>query len=196
MSVKPEGSRFERTNMYIMGETPLKTMGKGGATDPDPKTGTKEKKLKVLSLDLATRTGWAANDGKRCGLMTFDLKRGESPGMRFLRCRAWLKEMYALFGGLDLIVYEQAHHRGGAATVCCVGLVTEVQAFAANHNIELMPVHTATLKKFATGKGNAGKSEMIKAAENRGWKVSDDNEADAVLLLEYAAEELKIHNYV
>ncbi len=121
--------------------------------------------MKILSLDLATNTGWATNDGKRCGVMTFDLKHGESPGMRFLSCRAWLKEMHALLGGLDIIVYKQAHHRGGAATACCVGLVTEVQTFAAHHKIELMPVHTATLKKFATGRGNAGKTKMIKAAK-------------------------------
>ena len=148
--------------------------------------------MKILSLDLATRTGWATNDGKRCGVMTFNLKRGESPGMRFLRCRAWLKEIRSLLGSLDLIVYEQAHHRGGAATACCVGLMTEVQAFAADYNIELMLVHTATLKKYATSKGNASKSEMIKAAQSRGWNVIDDNEADAVLLLEYATNELDL----
>jgi hypothetical protein len=45
-----------------------------------------------------------------------------------------------------------------------VGLVTEIQAFAAGKGIELMPVHTASLKKFATWSGRANKLEMIKAA--------------------------------
>jgi Holliday junction resolvasome RuvABC endonuclease subunit len=93
---------------------------------------------------------------------------------------------------IDVICYEQAHHRGGAATACCVGLVTEVLAFAAERNIEVMPVHSATLKKFATGSGRANKSQMIKAAKARGWNPQDDNEADACLILEYALCELNV----
>lgn len=148
--------------------------------------------MNILTLDLATKTGWASNIlGKRSGVTEFQLKRGESPGMRFLRCRAWLNEMLKLFSGqIDIIVYEQAHHRGGAATAVCVGLVTEVLAFAAERNIELMPVHTATLKKFATGSGRASKEDMVQAAKARGWNPEDDNEADAQLLLEYAILEM------
>ena len=99
--------------------------------------------------------------------------------------------MWSLLGGeIDVIAYEQAHHRGGAATAVCVGLVTEVQAFAAERNIELMPVHTATLKKFATGSGRANKIDMIQAAKKKGWNPQDDNEADAQLLLDYAVLEI------
>jgi len=83
--------------------------------------------MNILSLDLATKTGWASNiHGRRSGVIDFALKRGESPGMRFLRCRAWLNEMLKLLGKIDIIVYEQAHHRGGAATAVCVGLITAV----------------------------------------------------------------------
>ena len=148
--------------------------------------------MNLFALDIATKTGWATNiHGKRSGVTEFAIKRGESPGMRFLRCRAWLNEMWELLNPkIQLIVYEQAHHRGGAATAVCVGLSTEVQAFAAEHDIEIMPVHTATLKKFATGSGRAGKLDMIRAAEARGWDPQDDNEADAALLLEYAFNEL------
>lgn len=145
--------------------------------------------MKILALDLATKTGWCADS--LSGVQTFDVKRGESPGMRFLRCRAWLAEMYALVPNLSVLVYEQAHHRGGAATACCVGLVTVVLEFAAKSKLELMPVHTATLKKWATGNGRAGKPDMIKAAIQRGYKPIDDNEADACLLYEYAKEQLK-----
>ena len=146
--------------------------------------------MNILSLDLATRTGWATNINRQSGIQTFTLKRGESPGMRFLRCRAWLNDMLKLLGGIDVIVYEQAHHHGGAATACCVGLVTVVQTFAAEHGIELMTVHTGELKRWATSMGNAGKSKMIEAARQRGWAPVDDNEADASLLLEYALESM------
>jgi len=46
-------------------------------------------------------------------------------------------------------------------------------------------VPPATLKKAATGKGNASKAEMIEAANIRlplAYQVTDDNEADAALL--------------
>ncbi len=150
--------------------------------------------MKILALDLATKTGWATNCLSRIsGTIEFKLKRGESPGMRFLRCRSWLNEFYELVNArIDICCYEQAHHRGGAATACCVGLVTVVQSFAAKKGIELMPVHTASLKKFATGSGRANKQDMIAAAKARGWQPADDNEADAQLLLDYAIDELNI----
>ena len=150
--------------------------------------------MNILALDLATQTGWATNyEGKRCGTAKFEVKRGESPGMRFLRCRAWLKDMRDLLHRkIDLIVYEQAHYRGGAATAACVGLATEVIAFAAEYSIEIMAVHTKELKRFATGKGNAKKPEMIQAAKDRGYEPANDDEGDAALLLEFAMSELKL----
>jgi hypothetical protein len=58
--------------------------------------------MKVLALDLATKSGWATNVGRQSGVQTFDVKRGESPGMRFLRCRAWLGEMGYRIGAFNL----------------------------------------------------------------------------------------------
>ncbi|WP_300456655.1 hypothetical protein [Desulfobacula sp.] len=151
--------------------------------------------MNILTLDLAIKTGWATFFDHKIssGVQEFGLARGESVGMRFLRFRAWLKKMaeYAP-GKIDLIVYEQAHHRGGAATQLCVGLVTDALAFAADIGADTMPVHTGTLKKYATGKGNAGKELMKLAARARGYKPVDDNEADACMLLEYALEDLRV----
>lgn len=150
--------------------------------------------MNILSLDLATKTGWATyfDGNKSSGVQEFGLRRGESAGMRFLRFRAWLKTMAEFTDRIDLIVFEQAHHRGGAATQLCVGLVTDALAFAAKIKAETMPVHTGSLKKYATGVGNASKTAMIQEAESRGYRPRDDNEADACLLLDYAMEELKV----
>ena len=49
--------------------------------------------MNILALDMATKTGWAMNVGRQSGIQTFDVRRGESPGMRFLRCRGWLNGM-------------------------------------------------------------------------------------------------------
>jgi len=164
-----------------------------------------KKYLPVLALDLATKSGWALRDrtgAMESGVQEFLLKRGESKGMRFLRFRKWLREMLT-FGEIGnsfsieepgLICYEQAHHRGGYATSLAVGLVTEVLAEAARVEVEHMPVHTGTLKRWATGKGNTNKEGMMKRAAELYPKVDiiDDNHADALLLLSHGLDELGI----
>lgn len=161
--------------------------------------------LPILALDLATKTGWALQDRTGAiasGMQEFALKRGESKGMRFLRFRKWLREMLAL-GEIGkefsedmpgVIVFEQAHHRGGFSTELCVGLVTDTLAEAARSGIEHMPVHTGSLKKWATGKGNSGKSVMIARAAELfpDIEIVDDNHADALLLLSYGLEEVGV----
>lgn len=57
-----------------------------------------------------------------------------------------------------------------------------------DNNSDIHSVEPAVLKKWATGKGNAGKEEMIDAARMRGWDGDDHNEADAWLLWCLAVE--------
>ena len=45
-----------------------------------------------------------------------------------------------------------------------------------------------TIKKHATGKGNASKTEVIDAMRALGHPVTDDNEADALALLHWALD--------
>ena len=47
-----------------------------------------------------------------------------------------------------------------------------------------MPV--ATIKRHATGKGNAPKEDVIRAVRAQGFLPKDDNEADALALLAWA----------
>lgn len=164
--------------------------------------------INVLALDLGSKTGWALQEQGRIesGVQVFDVKRGESPGMRYVRFRRWLNELAFVTSAplsawtLDLIVFEQAHHRGGAATEVAAGLSTRVQEFCAERGIEHAAVHSATLKKFVTGSGRGDKADMLAHAMKRGWidgetwlpqtRLKDDNEVDAVCLLHYALAEL------
>ena len=45
-----------------------------------------------------------------------------------------------------------------------------------------------TIKRFATGKGNADKTAVIEAMCARGFAPRDDNEADAIAILLWAIE--------
>jgi len=149
--------------------------------------------MKILALDLGTHTGWALLEAGHVesGVQVFDVKRGESPGMRYLRFNRWLEEMAGGDPRPDAIIFEQAHHRGGAATEVAAGFSTRILEFCARHGIEHASVHTATLKKFATGKGNADKEAMLEAARQR-FKpdLASDDEADALWILEFARREI------
>jgi len=151
----------------------------------------------ILALDCATKCGWCLlKDGKvyESGVEDFSKTRGESNGAMFLKFRAWLVQhiMDSCFISrpLGLIVYEQAHYRGGAATEIAVGLTTRVQEEAEAHKIPYATVHTGTLKKFATGSGAASKEKMMELAAVvlRRQPISDD-EADAVHLAMWAFHE-------
>lgn len=146
--------------------------------------------MKILSLDMATKTGWACNDPEVSGVEDFAVRRGESPGMRFVRFRAWLQEIISHLTP-DVVVYEQAHHRGGAATEVGVGLSTHMQGVLAESGIDYIGCHTGTLKRHATGKGNSKKPAMMEAYRKKwGCEPQDDNECDARWLLDWAMKEL------
>lgn len=165
------------------------------ATEPMLGFGNREVGMKILALDLATKTGFATNFPTReSGVVKFDVKRGESPGMRYIRFVSWLREMISMVQP-DLIVSEKAHHRGGAATEVAAGFATHLQSTVADiGNLETTTVHTGTVKKFATGKGNSGKPAMMAAFEKKyGRAPVDDNEADACFILGWAEEEFGLH---
>ena len=47
------------------------------------------------------------------------------------------------------------------------------------------------IKKHATGKGNASKEAMLASARSKGHDPSDDNEADALALLDWTQRAVK-----
>lgn len=150
--------------------------------------------MRILALDLGTRTGWACNCHGRLesGVQVFDVKRGESPGMRFLRFNSWFIQWAQTDWRPELVVYEMPHHRGGAATEVTVGMSTRVLEFCAKNDIDHASVHSGTLKKFVTGSGKGDKSVMAKAAMKKKWIPDlefDDNQVDAICLYHYAVQE-------
>jgi Holliday junction resolvasome RuvABC endonuclease subunit len=145
--------------------------------------------FKILALDLGTHCGWAV--GTSCspvesGVQTFELKRGESPGMRFLRFNKWLSEMLLIVTP-DMVVYETVFACRGPALEVLLGMYTRIQEHCAIDNIAYAGINASTLKKRAAGSGRASKEEMIKvASESTGRIITDDNEADAICLLQVA----------
>ncbi len=151
--------------------------------------------MTILALDLGRQTGWAVlqNEITTMGTEKFPNIRGESPGMLYLRFGGWLEKMHEIMmKKLAMVIYEQAHHRGGAATQVGVGLQTKVLEFCAKYEIECMAIHSGTLKKYSTGNGAASKETMIEAVKAKGYSPLNDDEADAFLMLEYAKHEIGV----
>ena len=158
--------------------------------------------MRILALDLATKTGWAiiGDDGSviESGVQDFSKRRGESNGLMYMRFRKWLAGMHLMADGRNglLIGYERPHHRGGAATSLLNNLAGRVEEHAATHNAEYFQVPPNTLKKWATGKGNCGKLEIMeKASEIVGYEITSDDEADAIMIGLYGFEQYCVANH-
>lgn len=141
---------------------------------------------RVLALDLGTTAGWAVHANARItsGSVCFSPGRMQGPGMRFLKFRHWLTDQKAHAGGFDQVVYEDVrNHTGTDAAHIYGGFLATLQAWCEHHQIPYRGVGVGTIKKFATGKGNADKTAMIEAARAAGYHPTDHNEADAIALL-------------
>lgn len=146
----------------------------------------------VLALDLGAATGWALrtpDDHITSGTLEFRNDRWQGGGMRFLRFRQWLTETKHAASGIDRVVYEQVRrHAGVDAAHAYGGWLAILTAWCEHHAIPYEGVPVGTIKRFATGRGNADKASVIAAMQARGFRPADDNEADALALLLWATE--------
>jgi len=149
--------------------------------------------MKILALDLATRTGWAHSDGPS-GVWDFSIRRDESGGMRLVRFRAKLREMLAK-APFAVVVYEAARHaapgRQGALVVQAE-LQGVLKQWCESEQIDYRGYSPAEIKRHATGNGRASKEVMLETARLK-WSdrvIQDDNEADALFLLDLAETDL------
>lgn len=146
----------------------------------------------VLALDLGTTVGWALRMGDHSilsGTQTFRPGRFEGGGMRYLRFTDWLVEVAMRAHGIRRVVFEEVRrHAGTDAAHVYGGFLGTLTAWCEEHEIPYQGVPVGTIKRFATGKGNADKAAMIAAVRARGFTPADDNEADAIALLLWATD--------
>lgn len=146
----------------------------------------------ILALDLGTTTGWALRSSDcliTSGTASFKPGRYDGGGMRYLRFTNWLAEISKLSGPIAAIWFEEVRrHAGTDAAHVYGGLMATLTAWAEMRGVPYQGVPVGTIKRHATGKGNANKAAMIAAAQGRGFSPADDNEADAIAILHWAIE--------
>ena len=154
--------------------------------------------MRILSIDPGAHCGWAIHAGDLYYSGTWELTVGRfsGGGMRFLRFRKLLDEVLTSTAGekLAAVYFEEVrHHNGTDAAHVYGGLVAILTAWCEDQNpkIPYQGIPVGTIKKVATGKGNADKQAMIHAAMLK-WPeqdIKDDNQADALWILK-AAEQI------
>jgi crossover junction endodeoxyribonuclease RuvC len=151
----------------------------------------------VVGIDPGTKCGWAVlHDGKRISSGTWDLgsKRHEGGGMRYLRARQYFLQLISTLPNVTAVAYEEVRrHMGVDAAHIYGGIVGQITAICEEHQIPFQAIPVGTAKKLATGRGNASKEAMVKAA-NDVWNLQlEDNqndEADALWMAKTLYEEL------
>lgn len=140
----------------------------------------------ILALDLGTKTGWAWFDPVDktllSGTKNFAQGKFAGGGRRFLAFEEWLVSN----AEFDEVVFEAVRrHLGTDAAHIYGGMLAILTKYCEQNGIPYEGVPVGTIKKFATGKGNAGKEEMVAAVQKWGYRPVDDNEADALCLLRW-----------
>lgn len=138
----------------------------------------------IVALDLSlTATGYACSDGRRGVLSP---PKGVDRGMLRL---SWIRNSVAeIVRGAEFVVVEgYAFGAKGSAlfNIAEMGGVVRFTLWELGHQVVEVP--PASLKLFATGRGNAKKDEVLAAAIRKlGFDGFDHNVADAMWLLEMA----------
>lgn len=144
--------------------------------------------MRVLALDLATRTGWAkgaAASRPLSGVIRLP-STGDNVGA-FLA--AWEQHLAGLLHDVDLAVFEapllprttsfktvtKLHSLAGLTELVCLKAGVQVRS-AMNNRV----------KKAWVGHGRAEKPAMIARAKALGFQPQDDNHADALAIWFYA----------
>lgn len=146
--------------------------------------------MRVLALDLSlTATGWATfldddrvrhgtekGPGKQRGTVRLQLWRDWLVGRLQTRYDLAVIEGYAM-GARGRAVFNIGEWGGVARLVLL------------DHHVPTVEVAPATLKKFATGRGNAPKPDMrMELFKRTDIDVADDNTVDALWLLAAAKQ--------
>lgn len=148
----------------------------------------------VIAFDVATVTGWAAvRDWRTAAPVSsiVDFSRSKSRVERCVACGQWAREKI-LEHGPDLVILERPHSRNYDTTRLLIGMALAIEMVAWQLRVPLVEARTSVLKIHATGKGNAPKELVVAAARRRWPHVRDDNEADALWLVDLAGHWLAL----
>ncbi len=156
----------------------------------------------VLAIDIGGDMGWALRHHgiRTSGIKAFRDNRFEGGGMRYIKFVAFLNELKDGLGRIDVVYFEEVNrHRGTAAAHAYGGYLAHLTAWCIQNSIPYSGIPVQTIKKHALGKGSGKgtkKDDMMHAAAEKGWSPANDDEADAMWLLDYVLAEYHSHDTI
>ena len=146
----------------------------------------------LLTLDIATKTGWAfgaSSHDLSFGSVTFDQKTLGARGAAFV---AWLSGMICEHHPGDVVFEAPVLPRKTAlATVRILsGLAFACETICFKKNIRCSEAHQQTVRLFVAGRGNASKDDVAAAVSRLGYRPRNHDESDAIALWLYSAHAL------
>ena len=154
--------------------------------------------MRLLSLDIATKTGFAVgslDEGVvEHGVFLIPKSYQHDMGMFGAYWRRALTDIIDRFGPKE-IYFEAPNLHGAETNVWTLrklyGLPMVLALLAFDRSIPLEEINSSEISSHFLGKGYPMKSEHRKKATmamclKRGWTVEDDNNADALALLDCA----------
>lgn len=150
--------------------------------------------MNILALDLGQTCGWAmvCNGKITSGIWNLKPSKFDSHGVRYLKFKRHL-ETEIIIGDIEKIFFESVRrHIGTDAAHSYGAYLGQVEIVCLENNIPYEGVAVKTIKKHATGNGNADKIKMENAAIEyfKSISIIDNNHADALWLLDYARTKL------
>lgn len=147
----------------------------------------------TIGLDLATQFGVAIvdHDGRHVWSESKSIKSFENRWHGFYAHLDKILEVRQNIEPIDLVAIEDVVLWTNAITAHLMGIA---MAVCERHNVAYASVSPKSLKKWATGNGNAKKPAMIAASRERcpGVEIKDDNQSDAVLLALWGLENCEV----
>ncbi len=170
---------------------PLGNPEHGTSTVPDVPGDVPALNVNILALDLGTKTGFALRRRDGCiahGTEEFTPRASWAPGQKWQRFRSWLSTTITE-NNVTQIAFEDVKRHGPGQVLAAHaygGFRAMLEMVADQHRVTLIPFGVGQIKKHWTGSGVAKKDAMIQQAKARGFRVLDDNNADALAILHLA----------
>jgi len=144
--------------------------------------------LPILALDPGRHTGWAFLYADESYAIIYGTSKFEEPphGQTLAALADWLADVLTKEEPA-ILAYESPIRFGGGWELMSQ-FAGVIKLVCWRREILCIGVAPKTIKKHATGSGNASKMEMMAAARTRGWAPKNDHEADALFVLSYARD--------
>jgi Holliday junction resolvasome RuvABC endonuclease subunit len=141
----------------------------------------------MIAFDLGAHLGWAIL--APCGKISSGTKKfkHKEKYARYVDYYHFIRGIIQTLPPAGMIAYELVRRHAGTQAAHAYGAYEGILHMASCGRT-LVPYPVGTIKRHATGVGNASKSDMINAALMRGHTPCDDNEADALAILYLAMD--------